>query len=169
MTAPTPTAAPTPIRFSSTSNIRFIWVPTIADIQAPTSAEITAGTDFTGWIGKSGISGFETSAATVTSDDILTGVDFPLADGRSISGTPTVVFKRSKTVTGTTPQSMFVYGLAGYAVLCDAPTLATTGALIDIWPVTVGSATKTWTGEATLTVAFTPNAVPAENIAVPTA
>lgn len=167
MAAPTPTVAPTPIRFSSTSNIRFIWVPTIANINAPTSAEISAGTDFTAWIGKSGISGFETSAATVTSDDILTGVDFPLADGRSISGTPTVVFKRSKTVAGS-PQGLFVYGLSGNVALCDAPTLATTGALLDIWPVTVGSATKTWVGEATLTVAFTPDAVPAEGIAVPT-
>lgn len=167
MAAPTPTVAPTPIQFSNTSRIKFIWVPTMANFATPTTAEITAGTDFTKWIGKADISGFETSPATVTTDDIDDGVDFPLGDGRSISGTPTVVFKRSSTVTGS-PQALFVYGLTGYVVLCDAPSLSTTGALIDIWPVTVGSATKSWTGAKTLTVAFTPNAVPAENVAVPT-
>lgn len=167
MATPAPTAAPTPIRFSNTSRIKFIWCPAVAVLATPTTAEITAGTDFTGWIGKDGISGFETSPATITSDDILSGVDFPLGDGRSVSGTPTVVFKRSTGVSGS-PQSVFTYGVTGVAVLLDAPTFATTGALIDLWSCTVGSATKTWTGEKTLTVAFTPNAVPAENVAVPT-
>ena len=167
MATPTPAAAPAPKVSSATSNIRFVWCPSVANLNAPTTAEITAGTDFTNWIDKAGISGFDTSAATVTADFLDSGVDIPVADGRSVSGTPTVVFKRSPGVTGS-PQSVFTYGVSGVAVLLDAPSFSTSGATMSLWSCTVGSATPTWSGLKTLTVAFTPNAVPAENIAVPT-
>lgn len=169
MATPTPTVAPTPVKASNTSNIKFVWCSSIANPSAPTSAEITAGTDYTEWIGKGDISGFDLSAATITTDSIGSGVDIPLKDGQSVSGTPTVVFKRPKVATTGSPDSVFTYGVSGYAVLLDAPSFSTAGALMSVWPVDVGSASPSWTGEKTTTVTFTPNAVPAQRVAVPTA
>ena len=168
MAVPTPTVVANPVRFSQTGNLVFIWVPTMANYQSPTSAEISAGFDYTSWIPKDGASGFETSSTTIASNDIKSGLELPLADGQSISNTPTVNFKRSSTTVTNSPSATFHYGLNGYICLTDAPSLSTAGALMDIWPVTVGSASKTWSGEAFVVVSFNPSAVPAYNVAVPT-
>ena len=153
----------TATRYSNTLNKTVYVLPACADITAPTRAELNAGTRIDSVIPKTGITGFSGTQSTITSDDLKTGMTLSINDGEDWSQGSTIEAHLSKS--GTDIRSVLPKGQSKFIVMFDSTDTA--GLKMDVFDIYVGSAEKSRSGLAMVTLGCTYNQVPAIDVTVP--
>lgn len=151
------------VRYSNTLNKTVYVCPTMVDYTSPSRAELNAGTRIDRVIPKDGIAGFAGSESTITADDLKTGVMIPVHDGEDWSQGSTINAHLSKS--GTDIRSVLTKGTSLYIVIFDSTDTA--ALKMDVFPVFVGSAQKSRSGLAMVTIGCTFTGVPAVDVTVP--
>lgn len=153
------------VRYSHTLNQTVYILTTAADYNALTRAELDAGVRVDGEIPKDGVSGFSGTEQTITSDDNRTGNSIPLHDGKDWSQGSSINFHLSQTGAVDDIRSVAPENSTRIVVIFDSTDTA--GLEMDVFPVRVGSLTKSRSGEAMGTLNFTYTGVPSTDQTVP--
>lgn len=157
-------------RYIPVGTRQYYWVETIANKAAPTRIELDAGTDLTAEIPQDGVTGFTKASTPVDAPDMKTRFTSQVS-GLITADTSSLNIYLSKTADNEDARSIFLVDTTGFIVIFpegDSAT-ATPATTMDVWPVSVQSASKSQGGAdvAILTVTFSITSEPVENVPVP--
>jgi hypothetical protein len=161
MAAPALAAA---TRYTSRGTSRTYWVATISNITAPTLTELNAGTDITAHI--LDLSGWTFSAEQIQVPDMATRVTATIPGPITLDDSSLTMYASKNGTDGGTLMPMDAIGNIVFF-----PGGTTAAYKMNVWPVTVASValqmSATGSDANSLVITYSPSALPAINVAVP--
>lgn len=160
MAAPEITAS---TRYSAKGTARYVFCTTISDIASPTRSEINAGTDLSRQV--QDIDGWTVESESIETPDLASTFTGSIPGSTSSKDSSLTMYAD---LGGTDVRTLLPRGTNGYMLVMRAGD--TTGAMMDVFPVRVGSTAVNITVDddpVTITVNFNITSEPSENVAVP--